>query len=103
MDDEPVPAPGKSVNQMVKEYEDNIILPPPEFRDGYKPVAKPGTRKSIVKKTVPAPRIITTTKKKTDKALNGYTQSFEITLKNNKDPLIQLQSSIKGLERYLKT
>lgn len=64
MDDEPVRAPRKSVNQMVKEYEDNIILPPPEFRDGYKPVAKPGTRKSIVKKTVPAPRIITTTTKK---------------------------------------
>ena len=66
MDDEPVLAPRKSVNQMVKKYEGNIILPPPEFRDGYKPVAKPGTKKSIVKKkTVPAPRIITTTKTQT--------------------------------------
>ena len=32
----PVPTPRKSVKQMAKEYEENIILPPPEFRDDYK-------------------------------------------------------------------
>ena len=32
----PVPTPRKSVKDMVKEYEDNIILPPPQFRDDQK-------------------------------------------------------------------
>lgn len=41
----PTPAPCKGVKQMVKEYEENIILPPIEFRDNYKPVAKPRTKK----------------------------------------------------------
>ena len=44
----PVPAPRKSVNQMVQDYE-NIILPPLEFRD--RPVPAP-----ITKKPVPLPR-----------------------------------------------
>ena len=47
----PVPTPRKSVKQMVHEYEDNIILPPLEFRDDYKPIPKPRT-----KKPVPLPR-----------------------------------------------
>ena len=34
----PVPTPRKSVKHMAKEYEENIILPPPKFRDNYKPV-----------------------------------------------------------------
>jgi len=29
----PIPTPRKNVKQMVKQYEENIILPPPEFRD----------------------------------------------------------------------
>ena len=33
----PIPTPRKSVKKMVKEYEENIILPPSEFSD-YKPV-----------------------------------------------------------------
>ena len=33
----PVPTPRKSVKQMVQDFEENIILPPPEFRDDYKP------------------------------------------------------------------
>jgi len=48
---DPTPAPRKSVKQMVQNYEENIILPPPEFRDDYKPVPKPRT-----KKPVPLPR-----------------------------------------------
>ena len=47
----PIPTPRKSVKQMVQEYEDNIILPPLEFRDDYKPVPLPRT-----KKPVPLPR-----------------------------------------------
>ena len=36
-----------NVKQMVQDYEDNIILPPPEFRDGYKPLPKPRTKKQV--------------------------------------------------------
>ena len=38
----PKPIPRKSVKQMVKEYED-LIQPPEQFRDGYKPIPKPRT------------------------------------------------------------
>ena len=83
----PVPTPRKSVKQMVKQYEDNIILPPVEFRDNYKPIPAPRTKKNAVEKPVPTPRTII---KQTDKALKGYTKSYEISIKNNKDPLAQM-------------
>ena len=89
----PTPAPRKSVKQMVQEYEDNIILPPPKFRDDYKPTPKPRT-----KKPTPLPR---TKIEEFDKALKGYTKSFEINIKNNKDPLIQLQNTRLGLKYYI--
>ena len=89
----PVPTPRKSVKQMVQEYEDNIILPPLEFRDDYKPIPKPRT-----KKPVPLPR---TKIEQVDKALKGYSKSFEIGIKNNKDPLVQLQSTRKALEHHI--
>lgn len=54
----PMPTPRTSVKQMVKEYEENIILPPiefrdeeniikppVEFRDNYKPIPAPRTKK----------------------------------------------------------
>ena len=41
----PIPKPCKSD----EEYEESIILPPPEFRDHYKPVPKPRTIKHLVK------------------------------------------------------
>ena len=40
-----IPTTQKSVKQMVKDYEKKkIILPPPQFRDGYKPVPLPRTK-----------------------------------------------------------
>ena len=39
----PMPTPRKSVKDMVKRYEENIILPPTQFRDNYKPVPTPRT------------------------------------------------------------
>ena len=92
----PVPTPHKSVKQMVKQYEDNIIQPPAEFRDNYKPVPAPRTKKNAVKKPVPTPRTIIQQK---DKALKGYTKSFEIDIKNNKDPLAQMQNTRKAIEQ----
>ena len=64
----PIPAPRKSVKQMVQDYEDNIILPPPEFRDDYKPIPKPRT-----KKPTPLPR---TKIEQVDKALKGLHKVF---------------------------
>ena len=90
----PIPTPRKSVKQMAKEYEENIILPPPEFRDDNKPVPAPRS-----KKPVPAPR---TKIEQTDKALKGYTKSYEISIKNNKDPLAQMQNTRKAIEFHIK-
>lgn len=41
----PILKPRKSVKQMVKEYEENIIAPPLQFQDGYRPVPEPRTIK----------------------------------------------------------
>ena len=54
----PIPKPLKSVIQMVKNYEDNIIVPPLEFRDDYKTIPKPSSKKQVIKKPVPLPRTI---------------------------------------------
>ena len=91
----PVPTPRKSVKQMAKEYEENIILPPMQFRDDYKPVPAPRN-----KKPVPTPRTII---EQTDKALKGYTKSYEISIKNNKDPLAQMQNTRKAIEHRVIT
>ena len=91
----PIPTPRKSVKQMVKQYEDNIILPPAEFRDNYKPIPTPRTKQNAVKKPVPTPRTII---EQTDKALKGYTKSYEISIKSDQDPLAQMQNTRKAIE-----
>ena len=98
--DKPIPTPRKSVKKMVKEYEDNIILPPLEFRDNYKPVPAPRTKKNAVKKPVPTPRTII---KQTDNALKGFTKSYEISIKSDQDPLAQMQNTRKAIEHRLIT
>ena len=87
----PVPSPRKNVKQMVQEYEHNIILPPLEFRDDYKPIPAPKTIKPIEKR-VPKPR---TEINQTENALKGYTKSYQISIKDNKYPLVQLQNTRK--------
>ena len=89
----PVPLPRKSVKQMVQDYEDNIILPPVPLPRTKKPVPLPRT-----KKPVPLPR---TRIEEVAKALKGYTKSFEIDIKNNKDPLAQLQNTRKAIENHI--
>ena len=114
----PIPKPRKSVQQMVRDYEENIIPPPLEFRDGYKPVPVPRTKRPVaaprtkipvaaprmIKKPVPAPRTII---QETNKALKGFTKSYEINIKNSKDPLMQLQNTRKAvaihIEKMLKS
>ena len=114
----PIPKPRKSVQQMVRDYEENIIPPPLEFRDGYKPVPVPRTKRPVAaprikipvaaprtkKRPVPLPRTII---KETNKALKGFTKSYEINIKNSKDPLMQLQNTRKAvaihIEKILKS
>ena len=126
-DTKPMPLPRKGVNQMVQDYENNIIPPPLEFRD--KPVPAPRTEKPIpaprTKKPMPAPRTekpvpAPRTKKpmpaprtekpvpaprtkieQTNKALKGYTKSYEINIKSNKDPLVQLQTTRKAIAYHI--
>ena len=103
----PIPAPRKSVKQMVQNYEDNIIQPPPEFRDDYKPI--PAPRKSVnqmvqnyednIIQPIPLPR---TKIEEVAKAMKGYTKSFEIGIKYDKDPSLQLQSTRKAIEYHIK-
>ena len=101
----PVPKLHKSVKDMVKQYEDDIILPPLEFRD--RPIPKPRTKKPSqtpiptprTKKPVPEKRTIIS---QVEKALKGYTQSFEVELRDKKDPLIQLQKSRRAIEYLFK-
>ena len=52
----PIPTPRKNIKDMAKEYEENIILPPSEFRDGYKPVPLPRTKKQTLEIPRPRPR-----------------------------------------------
>ncbi|KAL9970556.1 hypothetical protein ACROYT_G022954 [Oculina patagonica] len=92
----PIPTPRKSVKQMIDDYEENIIQPPLKFRDDYRPTPKPRTIKP--KKPVPLPR---TKIEQVSRALKGYTKSFEIGIKHNKDPLLQLQNTRKAVEYHI--
>ena len=74
VDDEPVSTTRNSVKQTTQNYEDNII----------KPVPAPKTKK-LVKKRVPTPR---TKIEQISKAMRGYTKTFIVGIKDNKDPLI---------------
>ena len=91
----PVPTPRKSVKDMVQQYEDNIISLPPEFRDDYKPIPAPRTKKQTSEKPVPEKRTIIS---QVEKALKGYTQSFDVELRDKKDPLLQSQKSRRAVE-----
>ena len=72
---------------MVKQYEENIILPSVEFRDDFQ-----------IKKPVPEKRT-----NKVEKALTNYTAGYEIELRDERDPLIQLHISRKAIEHLFKT
>ena len=107
----PIPTPRKSVKDMVQQYEENIISPPIEFRDDSKPIPTPRTKKPL-QAPIPAP----TTKKpsekpvpekrtissQVEKALQGYTQSFDVELRDKKDPLVQSQKSRRAVEHLFK-
>ena len=88
----------KSVKELVDYFERKRLPSPPsewleEIEQLNKPVPAPRT-----KKPVPAPR---TKIEQTDKALKGFTKSYEINIKNNKDPLVQLQNTRKAVANHI--
>ena len=109
---QPVPTPRKSVKQMVKDYEEKHkhYEPRPPAPTAHKSVKHykprppvPTPRKSVKlmvekRKQVPTPR---TKIEQTDKALEGYTKSYKISVKNNDDPLTQMQSNRKVIKLHL--
>ena len=54
--------------------------------------------KRNLKKPVPTPRTII---KQTDKALKGYTKSFEMNIRDKNDPFKQMKNTRKIVERHL--
>ena len=101
----PIPAPSCTVKQMVQEYEDNIIRPPFKFRDKLPTIIEEKETPIPAKRTktfdinhIPEQRTII---KETNKALKGFTTSYEISIKNNKDPLIQVQNTRKAIEIHI--
>ena len=63
-------------------------------------IPAPRTKKQVSEKPISEKRTIVT---KVDKALKGYTQSFEVELRDEKDPLVQLQKSRRAIEHLFKT
>ena len=92
----PVPIPRKSVKDMVQQYEDNIIIPDhkPIPSPLQAPIPTPRTKKPS-EKPVPEKRTIIS---QVEKALKGYTQSFDVELRDKKDPLLQSQKSRRAVE-----
>ena len=82
----PVPTPRKTVKELVKQHENN-----------YKPVPAPGTESTT------SSSAIKTQIHQTIKALKGFTKLFEISLKTDKDPLVQLQNTRVAIERLFGT
>ena len=110
----PIPTPRKSVKSIVQQYEDNVSSPSTQFKDDYKPIPAPRTKKSLdayipskpsqpihtpdASKPIPKKRTIIA---QIQQALQGFTKSFDIELRDNKDPLVQLQESRKAIEYLL--
>ena len=126
-DYKPIPAPRtqKSLDAYIPSKPSQPISVPIDFKpipkprtqkslDAYipsKPIPIPRTQKSLdayipskLSQSIPAPddsklipqkRTIIT---QMQQALQGYTKSFDIELRDNKDPLVQLQESRKAIE-----
>ena len=88
----PIPAPRKSVKTMAQKYEENVSSSPTYF---IKPIPKPRTQKSL---DAYIPSKLSQSISQMQQALEGYTKSFNIDLRDNKDPLVQLQKSRKDIE-----
>ena len=100
--DKPQKPPSHKVKSMMEAYEKKIIPPPPKD----KPQKPPGDKiKSMIdyyeKKLIPPPDELKTDINELAQALVGYTKSYEITIINNIDPLIQLQKTRIALKSHI--
>jgi len=82
--------PRRNVRQLIQYFEDNPIPP-------HRPIPAPRIKKQQL---VPAPRTRINQKRT---ALNGYTKSFEISLKSNRDALVHLQNTRVAISRLFET
>ena len=109
----PIPFPRKSVKQMVKDYENTIIKPPMQFRD--RPIVQPRNNiipppKQFADTPVPKPRMKKMAPVPTQRtqitevarAFKGYTKSYEVGIKNETDPLIQMSSTRLAIAHFMK-
>ena len=87
----PIPAPRRNVRQLKQYFENNPV-------PTYRPISAPRTKKQ--QRPVPTPRTRINEKRK---ALKGFTQSFEISLKSNKHALVQLQNTRLAISRLFGT
>ena len=89
----PIPAPRKmGVKQLIRYFENNNLYKPPG------PIPAPRTKKQQPRpQPIPAPRTKIMEK---SKALKGYTKSYEIAIKNDKDILEQLQNTRLAISRF---
>ena len=109
----PTPHSRKSVKQMVKDYENTIIKPPMQFRD--QPIVQPRNNiipppKQFADTPVPKPRMKKMAPVPTQRtqitevarAFKGYTKSYEVGIKNETDPLIQMSSTRLAIADFMK-
>ena len=92
----PIPTPRKmGFKQLIRYFENNNLYKPP------RPIPAPRTKKQQPQpqpQPIPPPRTKITEK---SKALTGYTKSYEIAIKNDKDVLEQLQNTRLATSRFL--
>ena len=100
-------------NKWLKEYED-IIQPPEQFRDGYKPIPKPRTDRPLQMQNArrppkpqrpppPPPEREPSSKiKELGRALKGHVKSYEVEIQNNLNPLNHFTKTVVLVESHLK-
>ena len=92
--DTSVPKPKRPASTPHKSVKDNTKIPPPKFRDDNKSIPLPKTETSKIEQPSEKRTIIS----QVEKALKGYTKSFDVELRDKKDPLLQLQKSRRAIE-----
>ena len=86
----PIPAPRRNVQQLIQRFEANPI---PQYR----PIPAPRRKKQ---QPVAAPRTKIDRKRR---ALKGFTNSYEIGLKSDRDALVQLQNTRLAISKLFNT
>ena len=98
---------------MVKEYED-IIQPPEQFRDGYKPIPKLRTDRPLQMQNArrlpkpqrspppPPKRELSSKIKEVSRALKEHAKSYEVEIQDNLNPLNHFTKTKEVVESHIK-